>query len=116
MAKGRQNGMMDDGLGPKRIRVDSPRGMRYTVVTSEEIVTVRLYADGRTYAGRRRADESAIPHIAVTGTVQPVDMFEFAIGAPGYARWVEPTRSSGEGFETAVVLWMDAQPMSWLSS
>ena len=108
--------MMDDGLGPKRIRVDSPRGMRYTVVTSEEIVTVRLYADRRTCAGRRRADESAIPHLNATDTVLPVDMFEFAVGAPGYARWVESTLSCGEGFETAVVLWIDAQPMDWLSS
>jgi hypothetical protein len=79
--------MMDNGLGPKRVRIEFPRGVRYTIVTSEVIVTVRLHADGRMRAGRRPRDQSSVPQVKTAAMALPVAMFEFAVGEPGYVRW-----------------------------
>jgi hypothetical protein len=106
--------MRDDGTGPRHIDIASPRGTRYTVVTAEEIVTVHLRTNGAIRAGRAPRPDGAGTSLNSDGKILPLEMFEFVVGETGYVRWAEPDTWIGCGFETAVVLWIDAERVSWL--
>lgn len=106
--------MRDDGTGPRHIDISSPRGTRYTVVTTAEIVSVHLSTTGAIRAGRAPRPDGAGGHLNSDGKILPLELFEFTVGEPGYVRWAEPDLWIGGGFETAVVLWIDAERVSWL--
>ncbi|MEB0267445.1 hypothetical protein [Cryobacterium sp. 10I5] len=103
---------MDDGLGPLRIGLDSPRGFSYTAVTDAEIVVVRLYQNGSIRLGRGVARGSAGPHLITDGRMQHVGRFELSKGLRGWWTWRDPDDMIGAGGETsAPILWIDAEPM-----
>ncbi|WBM80664.1 hypothetical protein KIV56_04505 [Cryobacterium breve] len=104
--------MMDDGLGPRLVDLSSQRGVRYTAVTENELVVVRLYVNGSIRLGRSVARGSAGPHLITDGRMQYAGRFELKVGFLAWWEYRDPDDQTGSGGETsAPVLWIDAEPM-----
>ena len=104
--------MMDDGLSPRRVDLSSPRGMRYSIVTSLELVQVRIYESGSITAGRAVKKGTVGPQWPTDGRMFPVDIFEFDIGDFGWASWRIQAHWHSTGFVTAAAVeWIDVSAL-----
>ena len=99
--------MMDDVLGPHRVALSSPRGMRYSIVTSLEMVQVRIYESGSITAGRAAKKGTVGPQWPTDRRMFPVDIFEFEVGEFGWASWRIQAHWHSTGFVTAA-------PVEWI--
>jgi hypothetical protein len=103
---------MDDGKGPLLVDLSNQRGVRYTAITANELVVVRLYVNGSIRLGRSVARGSAGPHLPTDGRMQYVGRFELRVNSLAWWEYRDPDDLIGEGGETsAPVLWIDAETM-----
>jgi len=103
---------MDTGKGPLLVDLSSQRAVRYTAVTENELVVVRLYTNGSIRLGRSVARGSRGPHLSTDGKMQYVGRFELKVGFLAWWEYRDPDDLIGAGGETsAPVLWIDAEPM-----
>ncbi|TFC26425.1 hypothetical protein E3O53_07925 [Cryobacterium sp. TMT2-18-3] len=107
--------MMDDGLGPSRADISSPR-FQYIGVTELEVMKIRLHNDGTITGGIQRLRGAMGPHASYIGHILPLLLFEMVVGEVGWLRFKPRRPWVGEELTAvtlAPVLWIDAQPLPY---
>lgn len=78
----------------------SPRGVRYTVGTADELIILIRYRAGMTTAGRGLRHGSTAEAMNGDGRMMRVSDFSFIVGEVGWVKWAAPDDWIGEGFAT----------------
>lgn len=79
---------------------ESPRGIRYTVGTKDELIIVLRYRAGMTTAGRGLRRGSTAEPMNADGRMARVRDFSFIVGEVGWVKWAAPDDWVGDGFVT----------------
>ncbi|TFD93988.1 hypothetical protein E3T61_03030 [Cryobacterium lactosi] len=104
--------MRDDHCGPSLVTIASLRGYRYTAMTEDGVVTVRMYESGSITGGFQRQRGAMGPHLPTEGRIFPIQRFELSVGEPGWVEWTLQEHWRSEGFTTGLpILWIDAAPL-----